>query len=87
MIAATVAAFAGSTAFAGDMSNTRLEWRFVHGQFMAIYVPDSPKTIAVYAGRTGVTQRTPVQGETPKTRFEYRFNAHGDRMGIHVFDK
>ena len=87
IIAAVVAAFSSSAALAGDMTDTRLEWRWVHGQFMSIYVPATPKTIAVYADRTGFTDRTTMPGNTLKTRFTYGFNAHGDRTSYYMFDK
>ena len=87
MIAATVAAFAGSAALADDRPGMRLEWRWVHGQYMSLYVPDKPMTIAVYADRTGVTDRTTMQGETLKTRYTFGFNAHGERTGFYMFDK
>ncbi len=88
IIAAALAAFASSGALAHERyMGQRLAWHWVHGQYTPLYVPDTPKTIAVYAGRTGMSDRTMMDRETPRSRFVFRFNAHGDRTGFYVFDK
>ena len=68
LIAATVAAFASSAAFADD-SQLRNQ--------IALQRQDARRnqpstTIAVYAGRHGVSQRSAMQDQRSEVRFEWR---------------
>lgn len=78
LIAATVAAFASNAAFADDQ---QLQNR------LALQRQDAQRnqtstTIAVYAGRHGVSQRSARQDQRADVRFELRTNAKGQQFGV-----
>ena len=80
LIAATVAAFASSAAFADDQ---QLQNRLAL-QRDQMQGSQKSTTIAVYAGRHGVSQRSTMRNERTETRFELRSNAHGQVFGAYV---
>jgi len=79
-LAAATAVFGASAAFADDPQlRTRLD----------VQRPDSERvqvttTIAVYADRRGVIQRTVTQEERNEARLELRSNPHGQFVGAFV---
>jgi hypothetical protein len=78
LIAATFAAIGTSAAFAGD---AQLQNR------LAIERQNAPlnqqsATIAVYAGRHGVSQRSAMQDNRSDLRFELRTNAQGQQFAV-----
>ncbi len=101
LVAATFAAIGTSVAFADDQqlqnrlarqraadSTPRLQRHFNAKVQSFTYVPaKKTTTIAVYADRQGVNQRSAAQDEPAKTHFEWRWNANGQRFGLFVRDR
>ena len=80
LIAATFAAIATSAAFADDQQlQTRLAVQRAQMQ-----PSQKSTTIAVYADRHGVSQRSTMQDERRDSRFELRSNGHGQTFGAWV---
>lgn len=80
LIAATVAAIGTSAAFADDQQlQNRLALQRAQSQ-----TSQKTTTIAVYAGRHGVSQRSAMRNERTDSRFELRSNAHGQTFGAWV---
>jgi uncharacterized protein (DUF2141 family) len=80
LIAATLAVIGSSAALASD---SQLENRLALQQRDAERVQKST-TIAVYAGRQGVSQRKSVEGDRSEVRFEWRTPARGQGYGSYV---
>lgn len=80
LIAATLAAIGTSAAFADD---SQLQNRLVL-QRQAAERDQKSTTIAVYAHRHGVTQRSTMLDDRSELRFELRTNAKGQGFGIYV---
>ncbi len=80
VIAAAVAAFGTSAAFADDQQ-LQNQLALQRAQMERDY---NTTTIAVYAGRHGVSQRSTMQNERTESRFELRSNAHGETFGVWV---
>ena len=78
LIAATLAAFTSSVALADD---SQLQIRLAL-QRQAAERNQQSTTIAVYAHRHGVSQRSAMQDRRSETRIEWRTNANGQRFGI-----
>jgi hypothetical protein len=78
IITASVAAFASSAAFA---DNQQLQNRLALERQQAER-NQKATTVAVYAGRQGISQ----QGERQRVRFERRWDAHGQFFGLYVPD-
>lgn len=74
-LAAAVAFIGTSAAFADD---TQLRNRL---DLQRRAMDRNETTIGVYAGRHGLGTARVHRGET---RFEFRFNAHGQRFGLYV---
>ena len=78
LIAATLAAIGTSAAFADDSQlRNRIDLQRQDAQRN-----QQSTTIAVYAGRHGVSQRSAMQDRRSETRIEWRTNANGQRFGI-----
>jgi len=78
LMAAVVAALAGSAAFADDHT---LQNRLALDR--AVMGPTQPATtVAVYADRHGVSHRTEVRVERTEGRAELRSNAHGGSVWV-----
>lgn len=82
LIAATVAAFASSAALAGD---TQLENRLALQRQAA--ERNKTTTIAVYAGRHGVSQPCAMQDQRVGSHFELRTASKGQPWGTFVPNK
>jgi hypothetical protein len=83
LIAATLTAIGTSAAFADDQQlQNRLSVERAQNSARGQQI-----TVAVYAGRHGVSQRNAMQGERSETRFELRSNAHGQVTGAYVSAK
>lgn len=80
LIAATLAAFTSSAALADD---SQLQIRLAL-QRQAAERNQQPTTIAVYAHRHGVSQRSAMQDDRSVLRFDRRMNAKGESFGIYV---
>ena len=80
LIAATLAAIGTSAAFAGD---SQLANRLAL-QRLAAERNGKSTTVAVYANRQGVSQRSAMQNDRSELRFEQRMNAKGETFGIYV---
>jgi uncharacterized protein (DUF2141 family) len=80
LIAAAVAALGTSAAFADDQ---QLQNRLTL-QRAQMERDQKTTSIAVYADRHGVGQRSTMQNERSETRFEFISNAHGQTIGAWV---
>ena len=78
LIAATFAAIGTSAAFADDQ---QLQNRLAL-QRAQMERDQKTTSIAVYADRHGVGQRSTMQNERSETRFELISNAHGQTFGV-----
>lgn len=79
-IVAAVAAIGTSVASADDQ---QLRHR-LNTQRQELQNNQQPTTIAIYAGRRGVSQRSMMRDERTGTRFELRSNAHGQVYPAYV---
>lgn len=80
LIAVALTVLAGSTGFAADQ---QLENRLALERARAGANPRAT-TVAVYAGRHGVSQRNVVQAERMEGRYEMRSNGHGGTFSVWV---
>lgn len=80
LIAATLAAIGTSVAFADDQ---QLQNRLAL-QRAQMQASQKSTTIALYADRHGVSQRSAMQVKRTEGRFELRSNAHGQTFGAWV---
>jgi hypothetical protein len=85
LIAAAVAALGTIAAFADDQQlQNRLALQRAQMERDQMERDQKTTSVAVYADRHGVGQRSTMQNERSETRFEFISNAHGQTIGAWV---